>query len=556
MRGQRDFHGAESDYLSRGGSLPGEEHAAPLEHRQGDAAQRLRNGRTLRMCQTNPFQTRKSGILLHPTSLPSTTGFGDLGPKAFEFVEQLKASGQTWWQTLPVCPTDETGCPYVSPSTFAGNPLLISLDQLAEEGLLSRKNFLRYLRAPRAGKLQPAEATKAREPLLRQAFRAFSLDGGADDAAYQNFCAAQADWLADYARFSALKRALGGSPWWTWPENTKHQDPDDPAFRENVRYAHFEQFVFHRQWHALKDFAAQNRVGLIGDVPIYVAHDSADVWARTNLFELDESRQPSAFAGAPPDYFNREGQHWGNPLYDWATHREEDFAWWKMRLSLNVSRFDALRLDHFIGFARFWAIPAAESPVQGAWREGPGEAFFSALEAKFGALPLIAEDLGTMDEGVHALRNRFALPSMRVLQFAFDGSPDNPHLPHNIPQNAVVYTGTHDNDTVQGWFHGADPILHNESPAGFVISRATALRTFGGEPEDIHWSMIRAALKSRAAIAITPAQDVLGLGNEARMNRPGIMEGNWSWQMDEDAWNEAIQERLLDMTRHSGRLPA
>ncbi|MCE2452867.1 MAG: 4-alpha-glucanotransferase [Nitrospinae bacterium] len=508
-----------------------------------------------RMNQANPFHARKSGILLHPTSLPSETGFGDLGPRAFEFVDQLAASGQSWWQMLPVCPTDDTGSPYVSSSTFAGNPLLISLASLAEEGLLSPKD-LENNRLPDDGDIEPAQALQAQESLLAETFEAFSSGGGANEAAYTEFCESQAGWLTDYARFRALKRAFGGSAWWEWPEDSGHKDPDDPAFDKNIRYTQFEQFIFHRQWRALKEYAAAKGVGLIGDIPIYVAHDSADVWARTHLFELDGSRRPTAFAGAPPDYFNQDGQHWGNPLYDWAEHFDENFAWWKMRMAVNVTRFNALRMDHFIGFARFWVIPAdAESPKDGAWREGPGEAFFSALEEELGALPLIAEDLGSVGDDVHALRDRFRLPSMRVLQFAFDGSPDNPHLPHNIPENAVVYTGTHDNDTAQGWFHGGDPILRNETPAGFAISRASALRTFGGEPEDIHWSMIRAAMKSQAALAIIPAQDVLGLGNEGRMNRPGVPEGNWTWRMCEGAWNGEIEARLLSMTQKSGRAP-
>ena len=505
-----------------------------------------------RMNQANPLHARKSGILLHPTSLPSEVGFGDLGPRAFEFVDLLASSGQSWWQMLPVCPTDETGSPYVSSSTFAGNPLLISLDKLAEDGLLSAKDL--EGRSPDEGDIEPARALESHESLLAEAFEAFSNEGGARDAAFTAFCEAQGGWLADYARFCAFKRAFGGSAWWEWPDDARRKDPDGPEFEKIIRYTQFEQFVFDRQWRALKNYAAGNGVGLMGDVPIYVAHDSADVWARTHLFELDGSRRPSTYAGAPPDYFNEEGQHWGNPLYDWAAHLDENFAWWKMRLAVNVARFDALRLDHFIGFARFWAIPAgAESPKDGAWREGPGEAFFSALEEELGYLPLIAEDLGSVGDDVHALRDRFGLPSMRVLQFAFDGSPDNPHLPHNIPENAVVYTGTHDNDTALGWFHGADPILRNETPAGFAISRATALRTFGGEPEDIHWSMIRAAMKSQAALAIIPAQDVLGLGNEGRMNRPGVPEGNWVWKMQEGAWNGEIQERLLNMTQRSGR---
>ena len=317
------------------------------------------------MNQTKLFHARKSGILLHPTSLPSEAGFGDMGSRAFEFVDQLASSGQSWWQMLPVCPADETGSPYVSSSTFAGNPLLISLERLAEEGLLSQKD-LEARRPPAEGEIEPAQALQAHKSLLREAFEAFSNDGGARDAAFAEFCEAHSGWLGDYASFQALKRAFGGSPWWEWPEDARDHNPDDPGFEKNMRYTHFEQFVFHRQWNALKDYAAGKGVGLIGDIPIYVAHDSADVWARTHLFELDESRRPSAYAGAPPDYFNQEGQHWGNPLYDWAAHREENFAWWKMRLAVNVARFDALRLDHFIGFARFWAIPAdAESPKNG-----------------------------------------------------------------------------------------------------------------------------------------------------------------------------------------------
>ncbi len=502
------------------------------------------------MSQANALQERRSGILLHPTSLPGAGRFGDLGAGAFDFVDRLAASGQSWWQMLPVCPPDENGCPYVSSSTFAGSPLLISPEGLVEQGLLSSKDLKIHRATEDDAPPDPARALRAHEALLEAAYRTFSNDGGPQDAAYAAFCEAQASWLENYARFEALKHTHGGTHWWTWAAEEGESD-------EHAGYRRFEQFVFDAQWHTLKNYAAEKGIRLIGDVPIYVAHDSADVWARTHLFDLDESRNPRAYAGAPPDYFNEEGQHWGNPLYDWAAHEEEGFAWWKMRLAVHAARFDALRLDHFIGFARFWAIPSgAESPRQGAWQPGPADAFFGAIEEKFGGLPLIAEDLGSVDENIHALRDRFGLPGMRVLQFAFDGSPDNPHLPHNIPENAVVYTGTHDNDTAQGWFHGTDDILRTETPAGFTISRATALRTFGGEPEDIHWSMIRAALHSRATLAVIPAQDVLGLGTEARMNRPGIVENNWRWRMEEGAWNERIEERLRAMTLHSERAPA
>ena len=538
-------------YLYEGG-----ESGAARDTRWSERNKRFSKLRALCMSPENPLHARKSGILLHPTSLPNGAGFGDLGPGAFGFVDLLASSGQSWWQMLPVCPTDETGSPYVSSSTFAGNPLLISPESLARRRPSFRIKIWKAAVCQKKEIRDPARALEVHESLLARAFEAFSSEGGENDATFTSFCEDHAGWLAGYARFRALKRAFGGTPWWEWPEDARERDPDNSDFEKTIRYTRFEQFVFDRQWRALKGYASGKGVGFIGDVPIYVAHDSADVWVRTHLFELDEARRPTAYAGAPPDYFNQEGQHWGNPLYHWAAHFDENFAWWKARLAVNVARFDALRLDHFIGFARFWAIPAdAESPKDGAWREGPGEAFFSALEEELGYLPLIAEDLGSVGDDVHALRDRFGLPGMRVLQFAFDGSPDNPHLPHNIPENAVVYTGTHDNDTALGWFHGADPILRNETPAGFAISRATALRTFGGEPEDIHWSMIRAALKSRAALAVIPAQDVLGLGNEGRMNRPGVPEGNWVWKMREGAWNGEIQERLLGMTQRSGRAP-
>ena len=487
---------------------------------------------------------RTSGLLLHPTSLAGGPETGDLGPPAREFVDFMAAAAQSWWQMLPVGPTGYGNSPYSTESAFAGNPMLISLDRLVEDGLL-----------PAAHRARP------RGEQLRTAFAAFNDAGGDPDL--ETYRAEARGWLEDFALYRALKGAHGEQQWTRWPAGLRDRDPRtlDEAratFAEEIAYVRFLEWRFSRDFRALRGYAHERGVALIGDIPIFMAHDSADVWQHRELFTLDESTgEPSLVAGVPPDYFSETGQRWGNPLYRWDRMRQEGFAWWIERFRAMFAEFDAIRLDHFIGFHRYWEIPGEEATaVNGHWREGPGAAFFDAVTAALGELPLIAEDLGAVTLEVKALRDRFGMPGIKVLQFAFgtDASASD-FLPHNYPRRAVVYTGTHDNDTTAGWFH--DPGSGSRNPAQVEKERRTALRYLGADDaHDIHWRMIRMILMSVANVAITPVQDLLGLGSEARMNRPGSARGNWSFRLAPNALTGELAARLRELTEIYGRGPA
>jgi 4-alpha-glucanotransferase len=486
---------------------------------------------------------RTAGVLLHPTSLPGAADNGDLGPEARAFVDFLAAADQRWWQMLPVTPPGYGNSPYSAESAFAGSPALVSIDRLIEDGLLST-----------------AQRGQPRGELLRAAFAAFRAGGGAPEA--EHFTAAGHDWLDDYALYRALKRAHGDWQWTHWPSDLRDRDPKAladaaAALSDEIAFARFVQWRFAGDWRALRAYAHARGVALIGDIPIFVAHDSADVWQHRDLFTLDESTgEPALVAGVPPDYFSATGQRWGNPLYRWDRMRTDGYAWWIARFRAMLATFDAVRLDHFIGFVRYWEIPGHEpTAVNGHWREGPGAAFFAAIRTALGELPLIAEDLGAMTPEVHALRDQFELPGIKVLQFAFGTDPSAPDfVPHNYPRRAVVYTGTHDNDTTWGWFH--DPGSGSRSGEQAERERQTTLRYLGTGPEgasDIHWRMIRLMLMSVANVAIIPAQDLLGLGSESRMNRPGVEQGNWSFRLAPGALSPAVADRLRDLTLIYGR---
>ncbi|HMQ31457.1 MAG TPA: 4-alpha-glucanotransferase [Chloroflexaceae bacterium] len=496
---------------------------------------------------------RSSGILLHPTSLPGPWGIGDLGPAAYQFVEFLAAAGQSLWQILPLGPTGYGDSPYQCFSASAGNPLLVSLDQLIQRGLLSYDEVVEAAGGRELGVdgVNYGEVIAFKLPLLRRGFERLR-QGVAPElaAAFERFAADQARWLDDYALFMALKDAHGGEPWNTWAPELRARAPEALAraraeHAEAVALQQFLQFLFFQQWLPLKAYANERGIRIIGDAPIFVAYDSADVWANPGLFYLDAEGAPTVVAGVPPDYFSATGQRWGNPLYRWGRMAQDGYAWWVARLRAAFTQVDILRLDHFRGFAAYWEVPASEATaMRGRWVKGPGAALFARLEQELGALPIIAEDLGLITPDVEALRDQFHLPGMAVLQFAFGGDPANIYLPHNHTPNSVVYTGTHDNNTTVGWFGGLDE-------AGRDHVRAYLGRDGG----DIAWDLIRAAMMSVANLAIIPFQDVLRLGADARMNTPGLLGQNWGWRFRAEALNEGVAGGLRFLTDLYGRLP-
>jgi 4-alpha-glucanotransferase len=502
---------------------------------------------------------RSSGVLLHPTSLPGPHGSGDFGPEARRFADFLAAAGQRWWQMLPLGPTGYGNSPYSAESAFALSPLLIDLHALTEDGLLDQDD----LEAPPfpADRVDYAAAARFREPRLRKAFAAFTgrLGRGSDERArLEAFTAERRAWLDDFTLFRALKRARAGAPWTAWEPELRAREPSALArarseLAPEIAFHVFEQYLASRQLLALRAHAAASGIGLIGDLPIFVAHDSADVWQHQPLFKLDELGMPAVVAGVPPDYFSRTGQRWGNPLYRWDALARTGYAWWIDRLRVTFDRVDAARLDHFIGFTRAWEIPARSKTAEGGrWVPGPGVALFEAARAALGPSPLIAEDLGAVTPEVETLRDRLELPGMRVLQFAFGDDPSAPSfLPHNYPRRTVACTGTHDNDTVVGWFH--DPGGRERSPEQVARERELALAYLDSDGAEIHWDMLRMVLLSVADTAIVPAQDLLGLGSEARMNRPGVPEGNWSWRLREGALGPELAARLARLCRLYGR---
>jgi 4-alpha-glucanotransferase len=485
---------------------------------------------------------RSAGVLLHPTSLPGARG-GTLGAAAFDFADFLADCGQSWWQVLPVCPPDEAGSPYASPSAFAGSPELVDCDLLAAEGLLKK-----------------AELGQPRAKALRAAFAAFPKRAGREARVeFEAFRAAEASWLAEHSLFCALKDEARGAAWTEWDEPLRARAPEALAsargrLASEILYHEFAQWLFARQWEALRRRAAARGVGLIGDAPIYVRHDSADCWAHQELFRLGPDGRPEAVAGVPPDYFSETGQLWGNPLYRWERHLETGFAWWVARLSACAARFDAVRLDHFIGFRNYWEIPAGETTaVNGRWVRAPGDELFAAVRAAAPGLEIIAEDLGVLTPAVEALRDSFGFPGMKIGQFSF-GDPKD--APANWPENCVAYTGTHDNDTARGWWDDAGAKNAGRTPEQAEKERAAFAGFLGRAVEDPAWDMVRAVWSSPARAAIAPMQDLLGLGSAARMNTPGTLGGNWTWRLPPGALTARLAGRLALLTGAAGRAPA
>ena len=483
--------------------------------------------------------SRACGVLLHPTSLPGPHGCGDLGAGARRFVDWLADAGQRWWQVLPLGGVGPGNSPYASTSAFAGNPLLVDLEALAQQGWLRRDELLPPVAFSAVRVDYPSTAVWRLSRLEIAADRFMRQADGTPRSHFEGFCARHAAWLEDHALFMALDEAQAGRPWQRWPDGLARRDPaalDRARARLAPRLAlrRFVQWCFDRQWQALRTYARRRGVRLFGDAPIFVAAHSADAWAHQSLFELDGAGEPVAVAGVPPDYFSPTGQRWGNPLYRWEAHAADDHAWWVARVRHELGRFDLLRIDHFRGFVACWRI-AAEEPtaMRGEWVPGPGAALFEALERALGTLPIVAEDLGVITPDVEALRRRFRFPGMKVLQFAWGGDIDNPHLPHNHAQDSVVYTGTHDNDTTVGWWSGAD-----------AEQRRHLCDYLATDGREIHWDMVRAACASAADTAIIPMQDLLGLDGRHRMNTPGIAAGCWEWRFGWPQLDDGLAQRL------------
>jgi len=505
---------------------------------------------------------RSSGILLHVTSLPSRGGIGDLGPAAQEFVEFLSRTGQTWWQMLPVGPTGYGNSPYQLLSSFAGNPLLVSPERLRDAGLLDEGDLVNL---PGATDRVDFEAVKPlRMALLKKAFERFrDSESAVASQRRQQWRDEHAWWLDDYCLFAAAGQAHGERVWTEWDPALARREPAAleewrAQLADAIEFESFVQFQFEQQWLALHSFARERGVRLIGDVPIFIAHDSADVWANQSLFALDDAGGPTLVAGVPPDYFSTLGQRWGNPLYRWDKHAATGYAWWTARLRRAFAQFDVVRIDHFRGFESNWEI-AAEKPDarDGRWVPGPGTALFRAVERALGSLPVIAEDLGVITPPVEALRDALGYPGMRVLQFAFGDDPKGiDYQPHNFVRNCFAYTGTHDNDTTVGWFNSKAGAGTTRTAEQVEREQTMALRYVNGTAATIHWDMIRAAWSSVADVAVAPLQDVLGLGSEARMNMPGSREGNWVWRCLDGALTPEVEERLAELTVLYGRVTA
>jgi 4-alpha-glucanotransferase len=497
---------------------------------------------------------RAAGVLVHPTSFPGRYGVGDLGGNAYRFVDFLATGQQSLWQILPLGPTSYGDSPYQSFSAFAGNPLLISPDRLVEEGYLPADAVTDVPAFP-TDKVDYGWVIDYKGKLLRGAFDHFEQFCRDDQRrAFESFCAEQAAWLEDFALFMALKvhhMHQDGGVWNTWPYDIAHRKPEAIAWWSNylatdVRYHKFLQFLFFKQWLELKGYANERGIQIVGDIPIFVAFDSADVWANPDLFFLHEDGSPMVVAGVPPDYFSETGQRWGNPLYRWYEMSQKEYAWWAARLKMSFTQADIVRIDHFRGFDAYWEIPANEATaVIGKWIKGPGQAFFDTMESSLGELPLIAEDLGLITPEVIALRDRFEFPGMKILQFAFGGERNSQFLPHTFDKNCVVYTGTHDNDTVIGWFEDA-----SEAERAHVLSYMNVRNA-----DNIAWDMIRLAFSSVANSAVAMLQDMMNLGTEARMNFPGKPSGNWQWRYPADMLTDDIARKIGELTVLYGRAP-
>ncbi len=496
-----------------------------------------------------PFP-RATGILLHPTSLPARGGIGDFGPSAYEFVDFLASARQGLWQVLPLGPLGYGNSPYSSTSAFAGNPLLISLERLADRGWIDR-SLLRDL--PQSGApIDYGAVFPSKMPLLAQAARNFARNmQGTARARFERFCQANAEWLDDFVLFDALRAHFKLANWNSWPHPLAHRETAalEKARRDmadDLTMRRVLQFAFAEQWHALRQYCAKSSIRVVGDIAIFVNYDSADVWMHPELFRLDENRNPVVVSGVPPDFFSSTGQRWGNPLYRWDVMKNQGYAWWVARLRAATQGCDYIRLDHFRGFAQFWEIAASEpTAIHGQWVDGPRDDLFAKVREALGGLPFFAEDLGYITPDVHALRKRLQIPGMAVLQFGFGDTGAHMYLPQQLTPDTVIYTGTHDNDTLAGWW--ASGATDEE--------RRNAEACFGCAQDGIHWSFVRAAQGSVASLSVIPLQDILGLGSEARMNTPSVHGGNWQWRFQPGVLKPEVAAKLALLAEVTDRLP-
>ncbi|MCR4717756.1 MAG: 4-alpha-glucanotransferase [Lachnospiraceae bacterium] len=547
----------------------------------------------------NGLNVRLSGILVHPTSFPSPYGIGDLGQGAYDFIDFLKKAGQHLWQVLPLGPTGYGNSPYQSYSSFAGQPLMISPDELIKVGLLDKEDVSDIPNFENPLRVDFDKVSEYKEKLLKKAYENFKAktylkvdeeeakkeaekaekeakeaeDKADDKAVDKNETAAdkkeakkpakkedltkkfdkwvkQTEWVADYGLYMAVKGEFDGKCWQEWDKEIAFPTAETKAkwakkLEDTVKYYEFRQFIFFEQWMKLKEYAHENDVLIVGDIPLYISEDSADAWAAPSMFELDSKGYPKNVAGVPPDYFSATGQRWGNPLYDWKAQKKDGFKWWIARVKAQLVMTDYLRIDHFRGFEAYWSVPATEeTAINGKWVKAPGDELFAAIAKEFGDdLPIIAEDLGIITPEVEALRDKYNFPGMKVLQFAFDGTHENAFLPHYYPYNCVCYTGTHDNDTTAGWYNKA-----NEA------SRDKVRRYMGIDGNNVSWDFIALAFKSVAKYAIVPLQDVMRMDSDARMNTPGTMEGNWIWRYSKDQLKDDDAKNLRSITELYGRL--
>jgi len=495
-------------------------------------------------------QNRASGILLHPTSLPGPDGIGDLGPEAFRWIDFLDRTGTQFWQVLPLGPTGYGDSPYQCFSAFAGNPYLISATMLLDQGLLTKADLFDRPDFPNE-KVNYGPVIDWKIKFLKRSYKHFKRGSNKSMIAdFEIFQDQEAEWLESFGTFMAIKQEHGNVAWSQWPETFRKRSPETletfkEKFAEVIEFQKYMQFLFRQQWQSVRDYAHKKGIRIIGDIPIFVAYDSADVWVNKDLFYLNKDGLPEVVAGVPPDYFSETGQLWGNPLYNWHTHQENGYEWWIKRIQAVLNRVDYVRLDHFRGFEAYWEIPYGNKTAEeGKWVKGPGQDFFKVVKERLGELPIIAEDLGVITDAVIEMREDFQLPGMKILQFAFASDPDDDFLPHNYPEKCVAYTGTHDNNTTRGWYDAAPE-----------REKDLCRRYLARSGDDISWSMIRVLWRSTADWALAPIQDFLGLGEWARMNYPGTPSGNWDWRFHPDAINESLVSRLYETNYLYGRLP-
>ena len=491
---------------------------------------------------------RASGVLLPVFSLPSKYGIGCFSKEAYKFIDQLKEAGQSYWQILPLGPTGYGDSPYQSFSTYAGTPYFIDLTTLIKEGLLTKKECKAYDFGDQETKIDYEKIYYSRFKVLKKAFQRFK-----PDKEYQEFVKENEEWLEDYSLYMAIKDSKDGASWNVWEDSLKNREPEalvkaKEELKDAIDFYKFQQYEFDRQWKKLHAYANKQGIQIVGDIPIYVAFDSADAWAAPEMFQFDEENNPVAVAGCPPDAFSATGQLWGNPLYNWEYHKKTGYEWWIRRIGYCFKLYDVVRIDHFRGFDEYYAIPYGdETAVNGKWMPGPGMDLFQAVEAKLGRPNIIAEDLGFLTDSVLKMLADSGFPGMKVLQFAFDPSAESAYLPHTYPKNCVVYTGTHDNDTTRGWYHSESKATRDFAKEYMNVQRM--------DEDNLAWDFIRVAMGSVADLCITPMQDFLNLDGEARINMPSTLGGNWAWRMKKGQFDKEIVKQMARMTKIYGRLP-